>query len=224
MTNSTQENQENTAPKLATSLKLSLVGLISFAIIAAGLVGLTKLLTEAKIEENLAFAKAQTLYELAPIEEFELNLADPFELPPVPELGHQQPFVVYFATQQGQPKLLLLPLIAPDGYSGKIELLAALNLNGQVQGVRVVSHQETPGLGDKIELKKSSWITSFNGKSLANPPAAAWAVKKDGGEFDQFTGATITPRALVNAVKRSLIWLEANQADLTQKIEEVIYD
>lgn len=214
----------NPAPQMSSSLKQSLYGLLAFAVITAGVVGIIKIATNEKIAANLAFAKAQTLYELAPIDKFELNLTDPLELPALAELGHKQPFTAYFATQQGKPALILLPVIAPDGYSGSIELLLALNLTGEVEGIRVISHQETPGLGDKIELKKSDWILSFNNKSLINPAASDWAVKKDGGEFDQFTGATITPRAIVNAVKRSLIWLEEEETSLTQLIEGLIYE
>jgi electron transport complex protein RnfG len=107
---------------------------------------------------------------------------------------------------------------APEGYGGAIELLVGVNANGEITGVRVVPpHNETPGLGDKIETKKSDWIYSFDGKSLTNPKPEGWAVKKDGGDFDSFTGATITPRAVVDAVYNALAWYQANRSTLYQQ-------
>jgi len=109
---------------------------------------------------------------------------------------------------------VILQAIAPDGYSGAIHLLVGIHADGRVAGVRVIGHRETPGLGDKIELAKSPWIRSFEGKSLSSPEAEGWAVKKDRGEFDQFAGATITPRAVVGAVHRALQYFDAHKAEL----------
>ncbi|WP_111980212.1 electron transport complex subunit RsxG [Algibacillus agarilyticus] len=109
---------------------------------------------------------------------------------------------------------LAIEAIAPDGYSGRIDLLVAIDFNGRVLGTRTIKHTETPGLGDKIEIEKSDWITSFNGKSLKADDDPNWKVKKDGGMFDQFTGATISPRAVVKSVKRTLTWYELNKKDL----------
>lgn len=100
------------------------------------------------------------------------------------------------------------------GYAGPIDLLMGLDRSGQIQGVRVLSHSETPGLGDKIELSKSAWIRGFDGLSLAHPAPEHWAVQKDGGHFDQFTGATITPRAVVRAVKEGLLLFQRQRAAL----------
>ena len=100
--------------------------------------------------------------------------------------------------------------IAPDGYSGRIHLLVGIYVDGSVAGVRVVKHAETPGLGDAIEVRKSPWIRGFDGKSLQNPQLEGWAVTRDGGEFDQLTGATITPRAVVNAVRDTLLYYRRN--------------
>ena len=101
--------------------------------------------------------------------------------------------------------------IAPDGYGGDIHVLVAVKSDGSLAGVRVLAHKETPGLGDLIDEDKSKWIFSFNGLSLGNPPEKQWKVKRDGGSFDQFTGATITPRAVVKAVKKVLVYFKANQ-------------
>jgi Na+-translocating ferredoxin:NAD+ oxidoreductase subunit G len=98
----------------------------------------------------------------------------------------------------------VLDVVAPDGYAGPIHLLVAIAADGSVLGVRVTAHKETPGLGDPIDVRKSDWITRFTGRSLANPASDRWAVKRDGGDFDQFASATITPRAVIAAVERTL--------------------
>jgi len=98
----------------------------------------------------------------------------------------------------------LYEVLSTEGYSGTIRLLIGIDEGQHIRGVRVISHQETPGLGDKIEIKKSDWMTQFTGKSLNNPKTSMWKVAKDGGTFDQFTGATITPRAVVSAIRETL--------------------
>ena len=110
-----------------------------------------------------------------------------------------------------QPVAVLMLVTAADGYNGDIRLLVAVENTGTVLGVRVVSHRETPGLGDPIEIEKSNWILGFTNKSLLNPQGNGWAVKRDGGEFDQFTGATISPRAVVKTVHNTLLYFKANQ-------------
>jgi len=107
-----------------------------------------------------------------------------------------------------------LPAIAPNGYTGKIHSIVGIFADGSVAGVRVLQHRETPGLGDKVELKKSPWVLSYNGKSLSDPGTQGWNVKKDGGEFDQFTGATITPRAVVKSVHAALEYFNENRDTL----------
>ena len=98
----------------------------------------------------------------------------------------------------------------PSGYSGDINLLSAVYRDGTIAGVRVTKHEETPGLGDKVEVKKSDWITTFNTKTVQSESDDRWAVKKDGGQFDQFTGATITPRAVVGSVKNAVLYAQDN--------------
>lgn len=121
---------------------------------------------------------------------------------------------VYRLRQQSQPVAAVYDLTTPNGYSGSIRLVIGVDQQQQISGVRVVSHRETPGLGDKIELAKSDWVLGFNAKSLANPALEQWAVKKDGGVFDQFTGATITPRAIVSTVRDVLRWSAQHQQQL----------
>lgn len=115
-----------------------------------------------------------------------------------------QSYLWYQASDElGQPSGYVLQGQTP-GYAGAIEFLVGLDQQMQILGVRVLSHAETPGLGDKIEIAKDQWITSFEGLSLSNTATSQWAVEKDGGQFDQFTGATITPRAVVYGVHHSL--------------------
>ena len=124
---------------------------------------------------------------------------------------------VYRARLDSTPVAAVMRLSAPDGYNGRIDLLAGIYAGGKISGVRVLGHSETPGLGDGIELQRSDWILSFDDKSLQNPIDSGWAVKRDGGTFDQFTGATITPRAVVRAVHRALIYFQANEQALFER-------
>jgi len=122
-----------------------------------------------------------------------------------------QTVTAYRARKNGEPVALVMKLAAIRGYNGMIHLLVGINENGSLSGVRVTKHKETPGLGDAIEIEKSEWVVGFSGRSLHDPEAAAWAVRRDGGEFDQFTGATITPRAVVDAVRLALVYFRENK-------------
>jgi electron transport complex protein RnfG len=129
-------------------------------------------------------------------------------------LGVDEALPVHRARLAGEPAALLVTAVAPDGYAGAIRLLVAIDANGRLLGVRVLSHRETPGLGDAIEERRSPWIRIFDGRSLADPPVARWQVRKDGGDFDQFTGATVTPRAIVAAVRNVLVFHERHREQL----------
>lgn len=129
-------------------------------------------------------------------------------------LGSIAPMPVYRARLGGEPVAAILETVAPEGYSGSIRLLVAVTPDGRLLGVRVLEHHETPGLGDAIEERKSGWILSFTGRSLGDPPSERWRVRKDGGDFDQFTGATVTPRAVVAAVRNALAYVEKRGASL----------
>ncbi len=131
-------------------------------------------------------------------------------IPPSELLGTENESLVYRARLQGKPVAAIFNSIAPNGYSGKIHLLVGVYIDGKIAGVRAVKHAETPGLGDALEVQKSRWILAFNGKSLDNPIRKRWLVKRDGGVFDQFTGATISPRAVVQAVKNTLLYYRQN--------------
>jgi Na+-translocating ferredoxin:NAD+ oxidoreductase subunit G len=182
--------------------------LAAFSIAATVLVIGTAKLTAPRIAQQQQQELLNVLNQLLPPDMHDNDLVASCTLVAHPELGGAQQ-KVYRATVKGQavnesiPQALALEVIAPNGYSGAIKLLVAFNLNGSVTGVRVLEHKETPGLGDKIELRKNDWILSFNGLSVNGTDDKRWAVKRDGGQFDAFTGATITPRAVVQAVKQA---------------------
>ena len=185
-----------------------------FAISTAAALAITNELTIGKVECNKQAALMASLNEVMPHDRHDNDLlADRITVsdPLLGRNGHH----IYRARQDGEPNGAVLEATAPDGYGGNIALIVGVDMQGKVQGVRVVPpHNETPGLGDKIETKKSGWIYGFNGLSLGNPADAGWAVKKDGGQFDSFTGATITPRAVVGAVYRALQYFDANREQL----------
>lgn len=193
------------------------VGLMSaiFAIFATTLVAYIEQSTRPQITENERQALLEALNVLLPKQAYDNNiLDDTIELPPMAELGTQSPTTVYRARKNNKPVAVILNSIAPDGYSGSINMLMAIYTDGSLAGVRVISHKETPGLGDKIEAHRDDWILQFTGLSLQSPDESRWKVKKDGGDFDQFTGATITARAVVNAIKRTLQFFDDNQNKL----------
>ena len=195
-------------------LRVGLV-LAAFAIGATSLVVLTEKNTHDKIIEN----ERQTLLNAinAVIANDLYNneiLADTLNLEANKQLGTTATSTVYRARLDEKSVAVVLSAIAPNGYNGKIKLLVGIAFDGRLTGVRVISHKETPGLGDKIDPKKADWILNFKSLSLSNPDESKWKVKKDGGEFDQFTGATITPRAVVTAVKNALLYFDAHRDEL----------
>jgi electron transport complex protein RnfG len=129
-------------------------------------------------------------------------------------LGTTSPVLVYRARLAGRPAAIVIAPVAPDGYAGSIDLLVAIRADGRVLRVRTTRHRETPGLGDAIDEQKSGWIRRFTGRALGDPPLERWKVRKDGGDFDQFTGATVTPRAVVRAVAGSLQYFEQHRDEL----------
>jgi electron transport complex protein RnfG len=141
-------------------------------------------------------------------------LADTLLLHDPELLGTDQPLVAHRVRRAGSTVAVLLNVVAPDGYSGPIRLLVAVDGAGRVLGVRVLEHRETPGLGDFIEERRSQWIRGFDGRSLGDPPSGRWTVRRDGGDFDQFTGATVTPRAVVGAVRKALTYAERHRDEL----------
>lgn len=184
--------------------------LAAFAIVATLLVVMTSMLTKEPIARQQEQELLRVLNQVIPPELHDNDLYQSCTLISNSELG-SQPRRVYRAYVNNQPTAAAVEVTAPNGYSGAIHLLVALNADASIAGVRTLKHQETPGLGDKIEIRKNDWITSFNGQRVNGEDDQRWAVKRDGGMFDQFTGATITPRAVVQAVKRAALVFEKNQ-------------
>jgi len=178
-----------------------------FALLMAILLVVVQRLTVDKIAIEQEKFRLKLLYEVCQLS-YGIDQITVESLPISPqmqtELNSQKDSITVVKTQTGQ-SFYLLDFVAPDGYSGDIEMLMAVTKQGVISGVRVINHKETPGLGDKIELAKSDWITHFNQLSLESYSFNQWAITKDGGVFDAFTGATVTPRAVVNAIKKALV-------------------
>ena len=207
-------------PEISRSMLKNSLVLGLFAIVTVGLVAVTQQGTAQRIAAAEREAKNRALTELLPAGSYDNPLQDAMRLLDDPLLGNKAPAPSYVATLDGKPTAVILQVNAPDGYSGSILLLVAIQADGKLAGVRVIRHKETPGLGDKIDLIKTPWVLSFAGTSLGNPGEAGWAVKKDGGQFDQFAGATITPRAVVKAVHKALQFFDAHQAQLLMPVEQ----
>jgi len=204
---------------LVQSIIRNSIGLGIFAFFTAGLIGITLISTQDTITQNKQDFQKQTLLELMPQGLIDSNLLNdryPFndsmqKLELLNLKGDKASYHIGF--NNGEIRSIILPITAPDGYTGNIRMLCAISPSGDVLGVRVIEHKETPGLGDKIDIKKDTWITDFNTKNLDN---IQWNVTKDGGDFDAFTGATITPRAVVKSIKRALEFYQLNQSVFLQ--------
>ena len=184
-----------------------------FAVVATTVVGVISLLTQPRIERQ---EQAQLLNTLASIINPDIHNNDLYQdchLLNDPVFSTKQQ-TFYIAKQNDIPVAIAITTSAPDGYNGNIDLIVAMDMQGQVTGVRTLKHQETPGLGDKIELRKDNWILSFAGKYVEGEKDMRWGVRKDGGVFDQFTGATITPRAVVNTVKRTVLYVNKHRDEI----------
>jgi len=194
-------------PVIRSSLLLGLIALLGTALLA-GVNGLTheRILDQEKrrVLQQLNAIVPTTLYNNDLLE-------DVIEIKDEVSFRHPAAVTVYRARMDDQPVAVMMLVTAPDGYNGDIRLLAGIDAGGTVLGVRVVSHRETPGLGDPIEAERSDWILGFANKSLRNPETGGWAVKRDGGQFDQFTGATISPRAVVRTIHNTLLYFAANR-------------
>jgi len=193
--------------------------LAAFAAVCVGLIATTYFITRDTIANEMKAALAKTLDELVPTSEYtndvhhDCTLIDTSSLQ-ASVLGNSRALEVYRMRNDGQPVAIVMETVAPNGYSGKIKLVVGIYYDGTLAGVRVTDHKETPGLGDKVDTNKSDWILGFEGKSLQNTPITDWKVKKDGGTFDAFTGATITPRAVVEQIAQTLEYFEDHKDEL----------
>jgi electron transport complex protein RnfG len=197
-------------PIIRSSLLLGAIALMGTALLAS-----VNDLTRERIIEQEKRRVLQQLNAVIPAASYNNDLlGDVIEVDDETFFQHPAPVTVYRARMDGKAVAAMMIVTAPDGYNGDIRLLAGIDISGKILGVRVVSHKETPGLGDPIELEKSDWVRGFANRSLQNPDSKGWAVKRDGGQFDQFTGATISPRAVVKAVHRALLYFAANSQEL----------
>ncbi|OIR15381.1 electron transport complex subunit RnfG [mine drainage metagenome] len=190
--------------------KLFYQGLLlgAVALLTSAALALASHVTEADIKAAEAADLKQSLTQVLPGTYDNDLLKDTVTLP-----GKDGDVLVYRARHEGKVEAVVYRMIG-HGYAGALVCVMGVSREGKILGVRVIKHAETPGLGDKIDPAKSDWIHSFEGKWLGEPVAEKWAVKKDGGVFDQFAGATITPRGVVKAVKQGLEFFEQNRAAL----------
>ncbi len=182
-----------------------------FGMIGSGLVATVQSLTAERIAKNHEAARLRRLNEVIPPERYDNEILEDVITVHDKALAKKYKVHIYRARKQGKPVAAVFETVAPEGYAGPIKLLVGINADGTIAGVRVIQHQETPGLGDAIEVERSNWILGFNHKSLNNPQLSQWGVKRDGGAFDQFTGATITPRLVVKSIKQSLLYFSSHQ-------------
>ena len=197
---------------LKTSISRNGLILAAFALATTFVIAGTYLGTKTKIQQNVRDAQQKALIDIIPKSRHNNSMLDDTKtINNVELLGLRETKQLFVARLNNQPVAAILPVTARDGYSGDIDLIVGINTDASIAGVRVLSHRETPGLGDAIDLKKSNWVLSFNGKQLSN---TTWEVKKEGGDFDQFTGATITPRAVTHAVKRALEYYQQHHSDI----------
>jgi electron transport complex protein RnfG len=197
------------------SIQSNGLALAGYAAICTLLVALVHSFTKETIAEQKQIVLLRTLNAVLPSDVYDNKLInDCILVTDNAGLGNDKPHQLYRAFKNGQPAAAIIETTAPDGYTGSIQLMVAVSIDGKITGVQVLSHKETPGLGDKIDERKSDWIKGFIGLKVKGNNDKRWAVKKDDGMFDQFTGATITPRAVVESVKNTVLYFNQNQAEL----------
>jgi electron transport complex protein RnfG len=194
--------------------------LLFFTVIGTAMLALVYNLTRDTIARSEENEKLKLIAQIVPPAAYDNDIVKDTALLVADELlGDKETTVAYLGRLKDQPSIAVLQVIAPDGYSGKINLIISIHNDGKIGGVRVVSHHETPGLGDYIEIAKNNWITGFNDTSLDTHSDSDWKVKKDGGKFDYMAGATITPRAIVKAVHKALQYHAQHRDELFAKTD-----
>lgn len=196
----------------------AILAVAAIAVCAAGLISVSHQISKERIERNVAERQLRSLHEVLNPSLYDNDLVGTWVWAIDPDLlGTTDPVQVFLATRDGEPAAAIFAAVAPRGYNGAINLLVGVDATGVIRGVRVTDHRETPGLGDQIEIAISDWITGFDGTSLSDPSLPRWAVAGDGGRFDAFTGATVTPRAVVQAVRDVLVYFDEHRAELFER-------
>jgi electron transport complex protein RnfG len=191
------------------------VTLAAIGAVCAALVAITYSLTSERIaaneqawlEKSLEPALAGLTFE-GSVSESMLVLSTPHDLPGPDDV------IIYRVYADEHPVAALFAVTARDGYAGAIRVLIGIEYDGTITGIRILEHRETPGLGDKIVSSRSDWVYQFDGRSLGDPRLEEWAIKRDGGEFDQLTGASVTPRAVIKVAKETLIYFAAHRDEI----------
>lgn len=190
----------------------SALALIGCAIVLAAILALVATRTREQIDRNAQAWIQQRLATLVPDQMHDNDLlTDRIQVTAPDILGIATPVTIYRARLRTRPVAAIFRTVAPDGYQGPIEMLVAIHYDGTLIGVQIIRHQETPGLGDAFEHQDAGWLARFSGLSLLHPPQQRWSVRSDGGDFDAFTGATITPRAIVRATRRALEYYQSER-------------
>ena len=193
-----------------TGMTLALIAAICTSLVAATYQATRERIAaneKALLEQSLQPALSGLFYDSG-VSESRLVIEPPHNLP-----GNDAA-VIYRVFAAGEPVAALIAVTARDGFSGPIRILVGVGYDGTVSGIRILQHRETPGLGDKIESARSDWVYQFDGRSITNPPVTGWAIRGDGGEFDQLTGASITPRAVIKAIRDTLVYFDANREEI----------
>ncbi|EPR3583614.1 electron transport complex subunit RsxG [Vibrio alginolyticus] len=199
---------------MLTAIRKNGLTLAIFACATTGLVALTQYLTKDQIKVQEQKQLLSVLNQVIPENMHDNALTQACTMVTSPDLGALRAMPAYLATKNGEPTAIAIESIAPDGYNGEIKVITGIDNQGNILGTRVLNHQETPGLGDKIDLRVTDWILSFTGKQVTENNWNSWKVRKDGGDFDQFTGATITPRAVVKVVRNTVNYVNQSREDI----------
>jgi electron transport complex protein RnfG len=162
---------------------------------------------KALLEQSLQPALANTFYDSS-VSESRLVLEPPHGLP------GSEAAIIYRDYSGDEPVAALFVVTARDGFAGPIRILLGVDINGVVTGVRILHHRETPGFGDKIDERKSDWVHQFETRSLQDPLVGRWRIRGDGGDFDQLTGASVTPRAVIKAMRETLQYFDAHREEI----------
>lgn len=201
------KHQTTLTPAISKNSKI----LALFAVVCTAVVSIVFELTKDTIKEQEQLQLLTTLHSIISPDRHDNDIAKDCVNTNNEAFGTKEVHKAYIARANGKVIAVALTTVAPDGYNGNIELIVAVNADESISGVRVLKHQETPGLGDRVETRKSDWVLGFNSKKVIDEEDSRWAVAKDGGMFDQFTGATITPRAVVKAIKKTVYYFNTHK-------------